>query len=233
MRILAITPARGGSKRLPGKNIKNLNGKPLIQWTIDAALAVEEITYVMVTTDCKTIAEIAKQSGADVPFIRPPELATDTSSSTDVIRHVLDFYKMQGEDFDFVLVLQPTSPVRNADDIRRAIALLKINEADAVVSVCPCEHSPLWANTLPENCSMEDFIRHEVSQLRSQDLPNYYRINGAIYLTRVSRFYQENSLFLSSNIFAYVMDNERSIDIDHELDFLIAETVLKYREPNA
>ncbi|EID4420536.1 acylneuraminate cytidylyltransferase family protein [Vibrio vulnificus] len=233
MKILAITPARGGSKRLPGKNIKNLNGKPLIQWTIDAALAVQEIARVMVTTDCDEIAEIAKQAGAEVPFIRPPELATDTSSSTDVIRHALDFYRAQGEEFDFVLLLQPTSPIRSADDIRHAIEQLKAHTADAVVSVCPCDHSPLWANTLPDDRSMADFIRHEVSQLRSQDLPDYYRINGAIYLTKVSRFYQENSLFLSSNIFAYVMDNESSVDIDHELDFLIAETVLKYREQNA
>lgn len=233
MKILAITPARGGSKRLPGKNIKNLNGKPLIQWTIDAALAVQEIARVMVTTDCDEIAETAKQAGAEVPFIRPPELATDTSSSTDVIRHALDFYRAQGEEFDFVLLLQPTSPIRSADDIRHAIEQLKAHTADAVVSVCPCDHSPLWANTLPDDRSMADFIRHEVSQLRSQDLPDYYRINGAIYLTKVSRFYQENSLFLSSNIFAYVMDNESSVDIDHELDFLIAETVLKYREQNA
>ncbi|EHD0094493.1 acylneuraminate cytidylyltransferase family protein [Vibrio vulnificus] len=233
MKILAITPARGGSKRLPGKNIKNLNGKPLIQWTIDAALAVPEIARVMVTTDCDEIADIAKQAGAEVPFIRPPELATDTSSSTDVIRHALDFYRAQGEEFDFVLLLQPTSPIRSADDIRHAIEQLKAHTADAVVSVCPCDHSPLWANTLPDDRSMADFIRHEVSQLRSQDLPDYYRINGAIYLTKVSRFYQENSLFLSSNIFAYVMDNESSVDIDHELDFLIAETVLKYREQNA
>ncbi|EPA5447435.1 TPA: acylneuraminate cytidylyltransferase family protein [Vibrio cholerae] len=233
MKILAITPARGGSKRLPSKNIKHLNGKPLIQWTIDAALSVREITRVMVTTDCEVIAEIAKQAGAEVPFLRPPELATDTSSSTDVIRHALDFYRAQDEEFDFVLLLQPTSPIRSADDIRFAIEQLKANEADAVVSVCPCDHSPLWANTLPDDRSMADFIRHEVSQLRSQDLPDYYRINGAIYLTRVDRFYQENSLFLSSNIFAYVMDNESSVDIDHELDFLIAETVLKYREQNA
>ncbi|HAT8530573.1 acylneuraminate cytidylyltransferase family protein [Vibrio vulnificus] len=233
MKILAITPARGGSKRLPGKNIKNLNGKPLVQWTIDAALAVQEIARVMVTTDCDEIAEIAKKAGAEVPFIRPPELATDTSSSSDVIRHALDFYRAQGEEFDFVLLLQPTSPIRSADDIRHAIEQLKAHTADAVVSVCPCDHSPLWANTLPDDRSMADFIRHEVSQLRSQDLPDYYRINGAIYLTRVSRFYQENSLFLSSNIFAYVMDNESSVDIDHELDFLIAETVLKYREQNA
>ncbi|WP_252973516.1 acylneuraminate cytidylyltransferase family protein [Vibrio navarrensis] len=168
-----------------------------------------------------------------MPFIRPPELATDTSSSTDVIRHALDFYRAQDEEFDFVLLLQPTSPIRSSDDIRCAIAQLKAHTADAVVSVCPCDHSPLWANTLPDDRSMADFIRHEVSQLRSQDLPDYYRINGAIYLTRVSRFYQENSLFLSSNIFAYVMDNESSVDIDHELDFLIAETVLKYREKNA
>ncbi|MEE2023028.1 MULTISPECIES: acylneuraminate cytidylyltransferase family protein [Alkalimonas] len=233
MKILAVIPARAGSKRLPGKNVKNLNGKPLITWTIDAALAVRELSSVIVTTDCEVIAEVAKQAGAEIPFLRPQELATDTSSSTDVIRHTLDFYRSQGEEFDFVMLLQPTSPIRDAVDIRGAIELLRSNSADAVVSVCRCEHSPLWSNTLPADNSMSGFIRKEVSQLRSQDLPDYYRVNGAIYLTRVSRFYQEKSMFLSSNIFAYVMDNNKSVDIDHELDFLTAEAVLHYMEEHA
>ena len=229
MRILAVVPARAGSKRLPEKNIRQMFGKPLIQWTLEAALSIDEITRVIVTTDSQRIAEIAKECEAQVPFIRPASLAKDTTSSVDVIRHVLDYYKEQGEEFDFVLLLQPTSPTRKPSDISGAIEHLKRSDADAVVSVCRCEHSPLWANTLPEDYSMNGFIRPKIAQTRSQDLPEYFRINGAIYLFNTRRFAQENTLFFSSNIFAYVMDQESSIDIDHEIDFLTAEAVLKSR----
>ncbi|MEH6456399.1 MAG: acylneuraminate cytidylyltransferase family protein [Cocleimonas sp.] len=232
MKILAIIPARGGSKRLPGKNIKVLNGKPLIQWTIEAALNVDLISKVMVSTDSQDIANIALQLGAEVPFLRPDDLATDTSSSSCVILHALQYYQSQDEVFDYVLLLQPTSPVRDAKHNEQAIKLLISKEADAIVSVCECEHSPLWTNTLSESMSMEQFIGDEIKNTRSQDLPLSYRLNGAIYLSKVSRFYEENTLFLSSNIFAYVMDNESSVDIDHELDFLLAETILKYKEKN-
>ncbi|MGR5287481.1 cytidylyltransferase domain-containing protein [Vibrio maritimus] len=230
MKILAIIPARGGSKRLPGKNIKRLHGKPLIQWSIDSAQGVKDIARVIVSTDCPEIANIAVKSGSEVPFMRPEELSTDTSSSTDVIKHALEFYRSQGEHFDYVMLLQPTSPIRNTNHIQGAIELLKDKQADAVVSVCECDHSPLWSNTLPSDLSMESFIRPELKNTRSQDLPDYFRLNGAIYLTKVSRFFEENSLFLPSNIYAYVMNGESSVDIDHELDFLLAETILKYKE---
>lgn len=232
IKILAIVPARSGSKRLPGKNIKVLNGKPLIQWTIESALAVDNISRVMVSTDSQEIADIALKSGAEVPFIRPKELASDTSSSSAVIENALDFYKEQGEFFDLVLLLQPTSPMRNKKHIEQSIALLHLKNADAIVSVCECEHSPLWTNTLPVDLSMDDFISEEIKQIRSQDLPMSYRLNGAIYLSKVSRFYEEKTLFLSSNIYAYIMDSQSSVDIDHELDFLLAETILKYKVNN-
>ena len=227
MKILAIVPARMGSKRLPGKNIKVLSGKPLIQWSIESALEIDEISHVMVSTDCPYIADIALRSGAEVPFLRPKELATDSSSSFAVIKHALDYYKGQGEVFDYILLLQPTSPLRNKKHNEQAIALLRVKGADAVVSVCKCEHSPLWSNTLPEDMSMEYFIRDTVKDSRSQELPQSYRLNGAIYLSKVSRFYEEGTLFLSSNIYAYLMDNKSSVDIDHELDFLFAEMILK------
>jgi CMP-N-acetylneuraminic acid synthetase len=232
MKILAIVPARSGSKRLPGKNINILNGKPLIQWSIESALGIDEISHVMVSTDCQYTADIALQSGADVPFLRPKELATDTSSSFAVIKHALDYYKDQGEVFDYILLLQPTSPIRNKKHNEQAIALLRANGADAVVSVCKCEHSPLWTNILPEDMSMDCFIRDTIKNSRSQDLPQSYRINGAIYLSKVSRFYEEGTLFLSSNIYAYLMDDKSSVDIDHELDFMVAEMILKLKENN-
>lgn len=226
MNILAIIPARAGSKRLPGKNIKNLCGKPLIQWTIDAALAVPEITEVMVSTDAEEIATISDACGAKVPFLRPVSLASDVSSTVDVIKSVIEYYKNEGKEFDFVLLLQPTSPLRGSAQIKEAIALLKEKKADSIVSVCPTEHSPLWANTLDETQSMDAFIPDELKTVRSQDLPEYYRLNGAIYLTRVSRFLDEGTMFLSSNTFAYIMDSKSSVDIDEELDFMLAETII-------
>jgi len=232
IRILAIVPARSGSKRLPGKNIKVLNGKPLIQWSIESALGIDVVSRVMVSTDCQYIADIALQSGAEVPFLRPKELSTDTSTSAAVIKHALDYYKDQGEMFDYVLLLQPTSPLRNKKHNEQAIALLRAKEADAIVSVCECDHPPSWSNTLPESMSMEYFIRDEIKNSRSQDLAQSYRLNGAIYLSKVRRFYEEGSLFLSSNIYAHIMDNESSVDIDHKLDFLLAEAILQYKENN-
>ncbi|MGD8172519.1 cytidylyltransferase domain-containing protein [Vibrio sp. TRT 21S02] len=232
MKILAVIPARSGSKRLPKKNIKVLNGKPLIQWSIESAINCKLISKVVVSTDCEDIANIALNSGAEVPFIRPKNLSEDSSSSIDVILHALDHYKDKGENYDFVMLLQPTSPIRSQAHNESAIELLKSKEADAVVSVCECEHSPLWANTLPESLSMDSFISDDIKNSRSQELPLFYRLNGAIYLSRVSRLYDEKSLFLSSNVYAYLMDNESSVDIDHELDFLLAETVLKYKENN-
>ncbi|KOO06683.1 cytidylyltransferase domain-containing protein [Vibrio hepatarius] len=230
MKILAIVPARGGSKRLPGKNIRSLHGKPLIQRAIESASGVKDISRLIVSTDCLEIADIAAKYGAEVPFIRPKELASDTSSSVDVIKHALQFYEARGECFDYVLVLQPTSPIRNAKHTQKAIELLNDKQADAIVSVCECDHSPLWSNTLPDDMSMDSFIRPELKNVRSQDLPTYFRLNGAIYITKVSRFFEENALLLSSNLYAYVMDGESSVDIDHELDFLLAETILKYKE---
>ena len=134
--------------------------------------------------------------------------------------------------FDYILLLQPTSPIRNKKHNEQAIALLRANGADAVVSVCKCEHSPLWTNILPEDMSMDCFIRDTIKNSRSQDLPQSYRINGAIYLSKVSRFYEEGTLFLSSNIYAYLMDDKSSVDIDHELDFMVAEMILKLKENN-
>jgi CMP-N-acetylneuraminic acid synthetase len=231
MSILAIIPARSGSKRLPGKNIKTLCGKPLIQWTIDAArAAVPSITEVMVSTDGGEIAELSIRVGAKVPLLRDSSLASDVSSTVDVIKSVIEYYKDNGKEFEFVLVLQPTSPLRCAVHIEEAIALLKEKKADSVVSVCPAEHSPLWANTLNETQSMNVFIPDELKNLRSQDLPEYYRLNGAIFLTRVSRFLDEGTFLLSDNSYAYIMDSKSSVDIDEELDFLLAEVIINNRE---
>jgi N-acylneuraminate cytidylyltransferase len=230
MNVLAIIPARSGSKRLPGKNIKELCGKPLISWTIEAALSEPTLNEVIVSTDCENIAKISVNCGAKVPYLRPKSLAADESTTVDVIRSIIEYYSNIGKTFDFVMLLQPTSPLRTSKHISEAISLLKEKDADSVISVCPVEHSPLWSNTLDESLSMDKFIDDDIKNSRSQDLPKYYRLNGALYLTRVSRFLVEGALLLSSNSYAYVMDSKSSIDIDEELDFLFAETILNKRD---
>lgn len=228
-KVLAIIPARGGSKRLPRKNALPLAGKPLIAWTIKAALAVASITEVMVSTDDDEISCIAKVTGAQVPYKRSAELSSDTASSIAVVIDVLNYYKQQEREFDYVILLQPTSPLRTDKDIESAIELLEAKQADAIVSVCPVEHSPLWSNTLPEDDSLNNFISNEIKSTRSQDLPEYYRLNGAIYICRVEKLLEEQSFFLADNIFAYKMTTEASVDIDNHIDFLLAEALLSQK----
>lgn len=223
MSFLAIIPARGGSKRVPGKNTKSLNGKPLIAWTIEAALNCQYIDRTIVSTDYTAIAEIASEYGAEVPFIRPSSLAQDKSTTVDMIKHALKFYSENDEVFDYIVLLQPTSPLRNSEHITEALELLIAKKADAIISVCKVEHSPLWANVIPESGSLKSFINDDITNVRSQDLDDYYRLNGAIYIVNVKKFFEQNTLFLYENIFSYKMDVVHSVDIDESIDFLYAD----------
>ncbi|OFA32764.1 CMP-N-acetlyneuraminic acid synthetase [Glaciecola punicea] len=227
-KILAIIPARGGSKRLLNKNILLLNNKPLIAWTIEAATSSEYITDVVVSTDCQDIANSARQYGATVPFMRPAELSTDTSTSNSVLLHALEY--LGAHNYDIVVSLQPTSPLRTSQDIDSAIELLNSRNAQGVVSVCPCEHSPLWCNLLPDNLSMGDFLPKKHLTSRSQDLPAYFRLNGAIYAFRTDEILKNSGITYTEHTLAYVMPSERSIDIDTKLDFKISEFILKDNE---
>jgi CMP-N-acetylneuraminic acid synthetase len=223
---LAIIPARGGSKRLPRKNVLDLGGKPLIAWTIEAALGCPFLDEVMVTTDDIEIAEVAKRHGAKVPFLRPANLASDKATSFDSIKHAIDFYQHElGKEFDFIVLLQPTSPLRKARDISDAIELLEQKNADAIISVCEVDHSPLWMNTLPDNLSMDKFIRDDVKNVRSQDLPKNYRLNGAIYICRTTELLKNGTFFILENIFAYIMNRETSVDIDDFSDLALAKCI--------
>lgn len=229
--MLAVIPARGGSKGVPHKNIRDLAGKPLIAYTIEAALESNIFERVIVSTDSKEIAEISKNYGAEVPFIRPDDISGDLISSDDVILHALDYFKRNGEEFDYVCKLQPTSPLRTTEHIREAYKLLKEREADFVVSVCECEHSPLWSGVLGEDRSLDNFIKEDVKRACRQELPIYYRLNGAIYMGKTDAFYSNRS-FIGKNGFAYVMRQEDSVDIDSLIDFDIAEVILRQREEN-
>jgi N-acylneuraminate cytidylyltransferase/CMP-N,N'-diacetyllegionaminic acid synthase len=229
--VLAIIPARGGSKGLPGKNIKELCGKPLIAWSIEQAKSCSDIDRIVVSTDGREIAEVAKQYGAEAPFVRPEELASDTASTIDVIIHTVDWFE-QYENYlpAYILLLQPTSPLRTVEDIEGTIQTLKDKDARAVVSVCETDHHPWWSNMLPEDGNMKDFIRPKILNRRRQDLPRYYRLNGAIYLAETS-YLRECNGFCGPNTFAYKMPKERSVDIDSGLDFMLVTSVLQ--EKNA
>ncbi|MDA3892334.1 MAG: acylneuraminate cytidylyltransferase family protein [Salinivirgaceae bacterium] len=223
---LAIITARKGSKRLFNKNLLLLAGKPLIVWTIEAALQSKYISKVLVSTDSNEIAKISEQAGALVPFIRPKNLSSDKSTSADVIIHVIEFMESQGKQYDNFILLQPTSPLRTANDIDSAINLHIDKEANSVTSVCEMDHSPLWSNTLPENLAMDHFLRPEIINKRSQDLETYYRLNGAIYVCKTQIFLKEKTFISKKKSFAFIMNKINSIDIDDELDFKFAEFLI-------
>lgn len=228
--FLGIIPARGGSKRLPRKNILDLQGKPLIAWTIDSGLKSKYIDEVMVTTDDIEIMEISKTYGAMVPFQRPKNLSNDTATRSDVIKHTIEFYVNHlQKKFDYIVYLQPTSPLRNAHEIDKAIEYMFDKQSDAVVSVCELEHPMPWVGTLPRDLEMSKFLNEAVIKSRSQDFETYYRLNGAIYICNTMKFIEEGCIFLSKNIYAYLMPVNMSVDIDTLEDFEYARFILSFK----
>lgn len=223
--VLALIPARGGSKRLPRKNILPLQGKPLIAWTIEAAIQSQYVDQVIVSTECSEIASVCRKYGAETPFLRPPHLATDTASSNETILHALE--AMSEKKNDIVAILQPTSPLRTVDHIDESLELLVKKKAQGIVSVSECEHSPLWSNTLPINDQMGEFIGSLPTGKRSQDLPTYYRLNGAIYIYTTASLLANHGIFYSNDVYAFKMDRVCSVDIDEALDFHVAEMIIK------
>jgi CMP-N,N'-diacetyllegionaminic acid synthase len=227
LRNIAIIPARSGSKGLKDKNIKPLNGKPLMVYTIEAALKAKVFDEVVVSTDSKKYAEIAIKWGASVPFLRSEELSSDNASSWDVVRDVLEKYKEQGQNFNSFALLQPTSPLRKAEDIVKAYNTFYEKQANAIVAVTEAEHSPLWCGTLPEDQSLVGFFKsNDYFDQPRQKLAPYFRINGAIYIVKTDYFYTTGDIY-ESECYAYIMSRENSIDIDTALDFTIAETIEK------
>lgn len=225
--VTALIPARGGSKRLPRKNVKLLSGKPLIAWTIEAAQNSKYIDTVVVSTDDAEIKDISEEFGAIVPFLRPESLSNDTASSFDVIQHAIQFLKIEGEN-NLIVLLQPTSPLRTVEELDLALEFFMRKKAKGVVSISECEHSPLWANVLPKDDSMAHFIRTEVLGKRSQDLEKFYRLNGSIYIYQTQELIKNNQFFYHDNVYGFETRLSTSVDIDTELDFLIAETIMKH-----
>ncbi|MCL6557484.1 MAG: acylneuraminate cytidylyltransferase family protein [Firmicutes bacterium] len=222
--VLGFIPARAGSQGIPGKNVIPLAGRPLLIHTLDAAKKSEVFDHLIVSTDGDEIARIAIQEGADVPFKRPPELSTGDAKGIDVLHHTMRWLEDRGRKHNCVMVLQPTSPLRTAQDITGALDLFIKRNADAVVSVCETEHHPWWSNTLPEDGCMAGFIRADVSTNR-QNLPKFYRLNGAIYLAQWDFIYRSKTWF-GPRTYAYVMPRYRSVDIDDPIDLALAEVLI-------
>lgn len=228
MSNLAIIPARGGSKGVPKKNIRNFNGLPLIAYTIQAAGNINRIDRLIVSTDSDEIAEVAVRYGAEVPFLRPENLASDTSNTIDVILHAIEFFEEKGTIFDDILLLQPTSPFRDSSDIDNALDIYYSRNCESVISVCEASVHPNLLRLVDEQGIMRDFINLEDRHMRRQDMTKVYQLNGAIYITSVDNIKQTKSFYCNKTV-PYIMSAEKSLDIDTELDFRIAEFIMANR----
>lgn len=220
-KVLAVVPARAGSKRLPQKNIKLLNGLPLIAHTFEAIKNSKYINITIATSDCPQVLNISAQYKNTYPLNRPTDLASDTATTVDVVLHAVEYAK-QFEEFDIVCLLQPTSPLRTTQDIDNAIALYIDKQAKGVVSMTKCEHSPLWATPLDTPNEFKKFIKG-IANARSQDLKEFYQLNGAIYLVDHSILINTKKIFLENDYYPFIMTPENSVDIDTLLDFKFAE----------
>ena len=226
--VIAIIPARSGSKGLPGKNIKPLCGKPLIVWSIEAGLGSKYIDEVMVTTDNEEIAIIAREFGASVPFIRPAELASDTATSMDVIKHVLNLYENKlHKKFDYTVLLEPTSPLRVKEDIDNAIdKLLENPQAEAIVGICKTEsQNPAFLVKKNINNFLFGYENSDMKILRRQDIADVYFFEGSVYVSDTAFLLTKNT-FYHENTLGYEFPKWKSIEIDDLDDFIMVEALM-------
>lgn len=224
MKICTLITARGGSKGIPRKNIKPLNGKPVVAYSIEPSLNCDLINGTYVTTEDKEISEVSKKIGAEV-INRPQELAEDDSSSVDVILHSLDYLDKQRKLPDFFILLQPTSPLRVLEDIENSIQLFVENDCDALISVCKIDHSSMLSLTI-EHEFLVPTCNETFLNTRRQELPTYYSPNGAIYITTPESLRKTRTFYPKKTI-PYIMPKERSVDLDTPFDFKLAEFLLK------
>ena len=232
-RVLAIIPARGGSKGLPKKNIKNLAGKPLVAWPISAALGCKEVDKVIVSSDCGEIAKIAEKWGAEVPFLRPDDLSGDNASSMDVVMHVIEELEDQREHFDYVVMLEPTSPLTESEDLSQALKLLtesSIN-ADAIVGVSCIEatHPEYSVKRSADGLIKPAFMKNFASLKRRQDVDELYFLEGSLYISSV-RAFKSHKTFYGSTTLGYVVPRWKSFEIDELVDFFCIEAIINNRD---
>jgi CMP-N,N'-diacetyllegionaminic acid synthase len=231
-KILGVITARGGSKGIPGKNIKKLGGKPLLTYSIESAKKSRLITHLIVSTDSKKIASVAKQSGANVPFLRPAKLATDTAGHLEVMQHATKFMEDElGFKFDYVVIFQPTSPFRTVSDIDDTVKKLIDRKADSAVSLVEIENNHPAKIKKMVGDRVLPYCVQEKEGIRRQDLPKAYRRSGAVYAMRRDLIMKKNKLY-GDYIVGQVVPKDRSIDIDNGFDWLKAEYMLKQLRKN-
>ncbi|MCM3677165.1 acylneuraminate cytidylyltransferase family protein [Peribacillus simplex] len=231
-KIIVLVPARGGSKTIPYKNIKLLCQKPLIAWTLDLVKEMPDIDKVVVSTDDVNISIVSQYYGAEV-IERPDQLSTDDSMSIDVVKHTMDVMKEQEETYDIMLYLEPTSPLRSKEDIYDCLDLLIENNQGytSVATFSKAELNPIRAWAL-DGTSTKTFIEHANPFLPRQKLPKAYQLNGAVYAFYLSTINEESKIFLDQNTGGIIIPKERAVDIDEEIDFLLAEMLMERRRKN-
>lgn len=221
--VLAVITARGGSKGVPRKNIREIAGKPLIAWTIEEAKRSKHIDRLILSSEDAEIIDVAKKWGCEVPFSRPAELSKDETPGIEPVLHAIDNLP---DLYDYVVLLQPTSPLRKAEDIDGCIALCETRRAPLCVSVTEPEKSPYWMYTLDAAGHMHPVITHSEALWRRQDLPKVYALNGAVYVSDC-RWLRQTRSFVTGETVAYLMPKDRSLDIDTEMDLRYCELLLK------
>jgi N-acylneuraminate cytidylyltransferase len=225
VKILAIIPARGGSKRLPGKNLRPFLGQPLLQWSIAFARRLPQFDRIVVSTDSPAIADCARAAGAEVPALRPAALASDTAGSADVALDLLDREAAAGRDYDLVALLQPTSPMRDAKPWEEAFRLIERLGTDAVVGVSPVRDHPLHVFTVETDGMLVPWSGREGLALRTQDLPAAVCVNGSLYLVRVPALRSERTFFPRRTVGVLCGQPYEAVDIDTEADWVVAEAL--------
>lgn len=227
-KIVALIPARGGSKSIPKKNIVSLGGKPLIAWTIELALKTAEIDRVIVSTDCPDIAKVAREYGAEI-HVRPAELAQDNSLPIDTVKYALGELKNYNYNTDYLVLLEPTAPLRSMKDISDSIHLIIEKDLDSVATYTEATLNPHRAWKINDDCP-EIFIEGAVPWLPRQELPKAYQLNGAVYIIKTSEISQNSIGMVIGKTGAVIMPKERSIDIDDPIDLIIAETLIAFNK---
>ena len=229
-KIIALIPARGGSKGIRDKNIFEIEGKPLIAYTLDEAKKSRYIDEIIVSTDSEKIKKVSLDYGASVPFIRPGDLSTDKAATIDVVIHALNYLKDKNMKYDYLVLLQPTSPLRKVMDIDEAIKTFANNGERGLASVSKVSDSPILIRNLDENSGKMKRLIDIKSSIRRQDMPVFYRINGAIYINLINEISENTSL--NDNECYYVMSREHSVDIDEYVDIEIAKYYLGKEKEN-
>lgn len=224
-KVLAIIPARAGSKGIKDKNIIDLNGKPLIAHSIEAGLKSKYINKLVVSTDGEKIAKIAKDYGAEVPFLRPKHLATDTAKTIDCVIHCIEELKKNGEEYDYVVLLQPTQPLRQPWHIDEAFELIIKRNEDSLVSISKVKDHPVLMRTIDKSGYAINLLEGS-STKRRQEFPDFYKVNGAIYINKINENLNYDTSF-NDNKLVYIMDEQYGVDIDDMLDVEIAKLLIK------